>query len=348
MIAHLLSPVPNEQRPNNDANLSAWGKNIRFPDAATADWTKIHIAIVSTDDDFGKACRQRLYTLAYPFKSLNIVDLGQVNGDEIGLTEVIAFLVSKQILPIVLGGDTYAILRAYEQNPVFCNYVSINNMLDYDSNQRDNNTAVLNRWAEQKPHLSLHYTNIGFQIHHAMPDSLDWLDRQGFEVFRLGKIRQNLEDAEPLVRDADLLTMQLSALRRDAVAESGFTIEESCRLVRYAGMSDRLSVLNLGHIADNDYDGAAAAQLIWYFCEGVSLRKGDYPIDKRNFTPYLVELDEEPAPVTFWKSRRSDRWWLELPDSNWLPCSYEDYSIAAAGELSERLQERYDAAQSNL
>jgi formiminoglutamase len=209
MIAHLLSPVLAEQRPSPESNLSSWGKNIRFPDAATADWTKIHIAIISSDDDFGKACRQRLYALAYPFKHLNIVDLGQVNGGELGLTEVISFLLSKHILPIVLGGNTYAILQAYEQNPVFCHYVSINNLLDYDSNQRDNNRAVLNRWAEQQPRLGLHYTNIGFQIHHAMPDTLDWLDRQGFEVFRLGKIRQNLEDVEPLVRDADLLATQL-------------------------------------------------------------------------------------------------------------------------------------------
>ena len=60
---------------------------------------------------------------------------------------------------------------------------------------------------------------------------------------------------------------------------------------------------------------------------------------------YVVPIRDH-APVTFWRSPRSDRWWLQYPAGEFageerhrlLPCSAGDYRQAAErGEMPERL-----------
>ena len=49
--------------------------------------------------------------------------------------------------------------------------------------------------------------------------------------------------------------------------------------------------------------------------------------------------------MTFWKSIKSDMWWMEVPvggrgrvrrKNKVLPCSYDDYQLACKEELPER------------
>jgi formiminoglutamase len=53
----------------------------------------------------------------------------------------------------------------------------------------------------------------------------------------------------------------------------------------------------------------------------------------------------DPEVITFYKSKLSEKWWMEVPYQNGrerysrnriVPCSYNDYQVAIRGEVPER------------
>jgi hypothetical protein len=179
------------------------------------------------------------------------------------------------------------------------------------------------------------------------------MDRRGYDYFRLGRLRENIEEAEPEVRDADLMLFHLRAMRAADMQDSalgspsGLTVEDACRIARYAGMSDKLGAAGFYGLPDEPSQIVAmtTAQILWHFVEGYGRRMRDYPFDKTEFTGFVVDLKSESMRLHFWKSNRSDRWWVEPPKGISLErarhspvsCSYGDYLLACEGELSLRL-----------
>ena len=63
----------------------------------------------------------------------------------------------------------------------------------------------------------------------------------------------------------------------------------------------------------NDQANSLLAQLIWYFIDGAFNRFGDYPIGSRkNYTKFHVSVEEFDGDLVFYKSDKSQRWWLEV------------------------------------
>jgi formiminoglutamase len=64
---------------------------------------------------------------------------------------------------------------------------------------------------------------------------------------------------------------------------------------------------------------------------------------------YIVPLKQLDYQLTFWKSKRSGRWWLQVPVKTkkqhqrhrLIPCSYEDYQLAGQDQLPDRLLEAF-------
>jgi formiminoglutamase len=193
-----------------------------------------------------------------------------------------------------------------------------------------------------------------------------------FDVYRLGNIQSNLEEAEPIVRSADILSFDISSIRQsDAPAclnstPNGLYGEEACQIMRYAGMSDKLSSVGIYEL-NPDFDNRGqtahlAAQMLWYFIEGYSNRKSDFPvIPGKDYMKYRVAI---PQPLTssegsghelvFYKSLKTDRWWMEVPFNpkgkgdkskferhHLVPCSYEDYLLACSEEMPDRWWQAY-------
>ena len=83
------------------------------------------------------------------------------------------------------------------------------------------------------------------------------------------------------------------------------------------------------------------AQAIWYIAEGVSLRVKDYPYTpKTQMLKYTVIMDSPINELIFYRSTRSDRWWIELPINanniqrhTLIPCLYEDYLAALQNKI---------------
>jgi hypothetical protein len=183
-----------------------------------------------------------------------------------------------------------------------------------------------------------------------------------FDVYRLGSIRESLDEAEPLARDADMLTFDISSVRQaDAPGclqanPNGFYGEEVCKIMRYAGLSDKLS--SIGFYEYNpacDMNGQTAkliAQMIWYFIEGFYNRKNDHPHrDKSDYVKYTVSIKDHKDQLVFYKSKKSDRWWMDVPVKknfknvyerhHLIPCSYGDYEIACRDDIPDRWWQAY-------
>ena len=96
--------------------------------------------------------------------------------------------------------------------------------------------------------------------------------------------------------------------------------------------------LAVGTPTDAELTSAAYAQLAWYFLHGFSRRQGDFPVSSKGMLEYVVDLAGFNR-LTFWRSPRSNRWWVQVPAQNskgeerhrLVPCTYQDY-LTASGE----------------
>jgi formiminoglutamase len=205
--------------------------------------------------------------------------------------------------------------------------------------------------------LLFHFAAVGIQVHHTPPAVFDFISKNYFDLVRLGKSRASIEETEPVLRDADLLAFHLGALKQcdapgvEEASPSGYFVEEACQLCRYAGMSDKLTSFGIyGFDAARDKEGQTAqvsAQMAWYFLEGFFNRKKDYPVSTAGLTEYVVDFRQMHYQLTFWKSVKTGRWWMQVPvptrkkheRHRLIPCSFQDYQSACREELPERLMQ---------
>ena len=93
---------------------------------------------------------------------------------------------------------------------------------------------------------------------------------------------------------------------------NGFNGKEICSLSRYSGISDKVSLLGIFNHNSKKEESVLIAQIIWYFIEGIHFRSNEYPFGtKNNYSKYIVPFEEED--IIFYKSDKTDRWWIEIP-----------------------------------
>jgi len=314
------------------------------------DLKKVRVAIVGFEEEASNLIREVLYSFAWAFPPATVVDLGNLRKADPGhLIPVLYELVTGRITPIVIGAGVEASksqFLAYQEAKALVNWVVVDEQLGPILGQE----GIL---VPRHP-LLFHFSLLGAQIHLLPPNEQQLLEKHHFEVLRLGRMKSALEETEPLLRDADLLSIHLSSLKRSeapatTASPSGLFLEEACQLAKYAGMSDKLSsfgVYGLDNERQLDVPSAhCAAQLVWYFMEGFFNRKGDYPASLKGLSEYVVELPAYNYHLTFWKSELTGRWWLQVPVTSssrqdrhrLIPCSFQDYQMACRQELPDRL-----------
>jgi formiminoglutamase len=332
-------------------------------DIAVIGITEYRFAHRNNCSNSANQARKHLYELARAEKKMNIADLGNLReGNSIddslaALRDVMSELLDKNIIPLVLGGTsdlTLAMFMAYEKNTKSINLTAVDRQPGISGTWYDDtrNDSYLSKIIASKSKYLFNYSNIGYQSYFAGVDETKLLDDMLFDAFRLGIVRENLREMEPVIRDTDLLMISMSSIRQsDAPAAlqpspNGFFGEEACQLAWYGGKSERLSSIALfdwHHAFDpREHTAHQVAQIAWYFIEGFYRRKGEYPFNpSKDCTKYIVNLSTPGNEIVFYKSSNSERWWMEVPASSGsgsliISCSYGDYQKACRQEVPER------------
>lgn len=351
-----------------------------FSEGDFPDFQKAEIAIFGVNENRGllqrgsvsmdmDAIRKHLYSLYLGNWKMRILDLGDFKlGEELSdtyfaITDLISNLISDGVIPIVIGGSQdlcYPIYKSYDSFNKGINISSIDSKFDMISpntlNLNSNN--YLGHIIKEDPNHLNSFTNIGFQSYFVQKDEVHEMEKMFFETFRLGDFRQNIEEAEPYLRNSDLIIFDASSIKQSdapgvvAPSPNGLFSHEACVLSRYTGMSDRVSSFGVfGINTEKDINNQTShliAQVVWYFLEGFSLRISDFPTKKtmsKNFKKYVVPVDEEDFQFIFYKSKLSGRWWMSSvtsleSNSNReiiLPCSYKDYLDSVSGKIPARM-----------
>lgn len=309
------------------------------------------------------AIRAQLYQLSRISPSLKIADFGNLkNGNTIedsyyALRDVIYELLSHDIIPVIIGGSqdlTLASSLALKKMNKKFNLVTLDSRLDIGKSKEElNANTYLNRIIFEKS--MFHYANLGAQSYFASEGDVTLMKKLYFDVLRLGIIRNNIKFAEPYLRDANILSIDISCVKQsDAPATAfpspnGFYSEEICQLARYAGLSNEKTVFGIYEVhpdRDHHYQTTQlSAQIIWFFIEGYFNRIAENPtedLDKLN--KFIVNPSNHDHAMNFYKSEKSGRWWMEVPllkedkekNVKIISCSFEDYKEACENNIPDR------------
>jgi formiminoglutamase len=312
--------------------------------------------------------RRKLYRLKKgQASSTKVVDLGNLScgmsqeETNLRIKEVCQMLIEQNILPLLIGGShdlAYGQYLAYEDLEKLVSVVSIDAFLDMeDEKSLPENQRHIHKMLVHEPNYLFNFNLLGYQSYLTDPGAMAVLERFYFEAQRLGQLREDIKEVEPLIRDADLLSFDISAIKSsDAPGNAqaqpfGLTGEEACQLCWYAGLSEKLSSIGFFEYnpeLDDERRTTAAvmATMIWYFIEGYYNRKNEQSFASNDYKRYIVSMPSQPSTITFYKSKLSEKWWMEVPHPQekenmlgrnfMVSCSYSDYLKAVEGELPER------------
>lgn len=364
----ILKPISTElQRFTTTLPKHALGKTMAlhteksFPDLAN-----VHLALIVVKENRGALnagtevafdeFRKNFYQL-YPGNwTKNIADLGTVEAGEtledtyVAIKILVSDLLKQNIVPIILGGSqdiTYGLYRGYDSQEQKVNLVCIDNKIDVVADVENPTENFMTRIIMDAPNNLHNFSVLGYQTYFNSQEEIDLIEKMYFEAFRLGEVITDVKIAEPVLRDADLVSIDLHAIKSSDLGyfntfnPNGFDGREICVLARYAGLSDRVSSFGVFNIDTVSQKSLLITQILWYFVEGFNFRMNEYPyISKSTYLKYIVPLEDQE--LVFYKSDVSERWWIEinsLADPNrkvLFPCSYDDYKQSLQNILPER------------
>lgn len=297
--------------------------------------------------------RKQLYQLHYWHTEVIIADMGNIrtgatlNDSYAAVKTVLAELLRLNKTVVILGGShdiTLAQYFAYKELQQVVEATCIDATINLKGENPLRSENFLLEMLTGEPNLVKHYNHIGFQSYFVHPRMLETMDKLRFDCFRVGTARENIEEMEPVIRNTHLLSFDISAIKySDSPASSespnGFTGEEACILARFAGLSNTVNSFGiygyLPHLDVKDLSAKQVAQMLWYFIDGKSRSRQEASIEERDqFNEYHTSFTEVES--IFLQSKKTGRWWMQLPNKKFIPCSYTDYINASRNEIPER------------
>ena len=364
-IADFLQPVNldllSKDEGYRDTQL---GKHIKVYETQLPDITDADMVIIGAGECRGAGyalndhasadgIRSALYALYYWHAQVTIADLGNVKiGQTIqdsyaALRTVIAELILQNKKVVVIGGShdlTLPQYHAYTSIPTLVNAVVTDAKIDLDLEARLPADHFLEELFTGLPNHLNHYAHIAFQSYFMHPHMLETIDKLRFDCFRLGVVREDIEEMEPVIRDSHMMSFDISAIQNaqapaNIITPNGLNGEEACVLMQYAGMSWKTSSIGLyGYQAELDRNGLSAiqiAQMIWYIIDGIQKGKKESPLSAtERFKEFHIAFSD--IDTQFLQSKSTGRWWMQLHNKEWAPCSYKDYLVASKNEIPER------------
>ena len=360
-----LSPVDihllNEDSGYNDGQFA---KHITIHSEELPDITDADIVLVGVDEFRGSGnfndkinaaniIRKQLYQLHYWHFDTKIADIGNIKtgaslaDSYAAVKTVVAELLRMNKTVVIIGGShdiTLAQYFSYKELNKAIEATCIDATIDLRGESSLRSENFLLEMLTGEPNFIKHYNHIGFQSYFVHPRMLETMDKLRFDCYRVGRAKENIEEMEPVLRSAHMISFDINAIKySDApsgkCSPNGFTGEEACVLTRYAGMGSNLSSFGVyGYIPAEDVNELTAlqiAQMLWYFIDGKSRSKQEAAFNESSlFNEFNTALTDEGT--LFLQSRRTGRWWMQLPDKKMIACSYNDYVSASKNEIPER------------
>jgi formiminoglutamase len=330
-----------------------------LPDISEADIVIVGVGEARGSNEFyigadgPNIIRKHLYQLYYWHTDVKIADIGNVKtgaslqDSYAAVKTVVAELLQLNKTVVILGGShdiTLAQYFAYKDLSKIIEATCIDSIINLKGESPVKSENFLLEMLTGEPNFVKHYNHIGFQSYFVHPHMLETIDKLRFDCFRVGVAKEHIEEMEPVIRNTNLLSFDINAIKySDAPSNqntpNGFTGEEACKLTRYAGMSTHLSsfgIYGYNHQADiYELTAKQIAQMLWYFIDGKSRGKQEASITNREqFNEYNTFFAE--VGTVFLQSRKSGRWWMQLPNNKFTACSYKDYLDASKNEIPER------------
>ncbi len=303
-----------------------------------------------------KDFRKKLYSLHYGNWDLNIYDFGDLeNGNKISdtqfaLEKILEFFSKNKILVLTIGGSQnllYNVYSSQKQSLQKINLVSVDNKIDFSENDEsflfkiimDNNNKLEN------------FSNIGFQKHLSSVPENKLIDKMYFESINLGKIKANINEAEPVLRDSNIVSFNINSVKSGDLNNAhqypnGLNSYELCSLSRFSGLSSRINIVSFFENWDLSIMNSLLAESLWYVLDGYATRVDENPLDDSNdFIYYHIELDN--YKFKFYRSKLSDRWWVEFLSEELITlkkdiisCTLNDYNNCRNSVIPERILTR--------
>lgn len=360
MSLELLVPIDNEALLGMSLlPKQVIGKNIQLHTTSSGlpELQGLHIALIGLNEYRNSffatpqytinSFRKKFYEL-YPGNwKLKIADLGDLpNGSSVNDTyyaikEIGYHLKQMNIIPIFIGGShdlIFPMYQVYQEFNQLVNIVAVDRSFDFSQEEElISGRSYMSKIIMDKPNVLYNYTNLGFQNYYCAIEEKDLMRKLFFDSMRLGNILDAVSDTEPVFRDADIVGIDMKCLSWQAAADplkgnpNGIDARTICAMTRYAGISDRVSFLGIHELPSTPMMDELLAQMIWYFIEGYALRFEEYPVAvNQGFLKYSVQLSDQM--MVFYKSEKSQRWWIELINKSQLDNKTKNVTLLACTE----------------
>lgn len=363
-LHEFLTPLnPDKISGDTSYNDSQIGNVIKLYENEIPDLSNIDIVIVGINEFRGSgrkvtenaahAVRSSFYSLHYWHNEITIADLGNIKGGSsvsdsyAALSIVLKELLQLKKTVVIIGGshdNTLAQYYAYKELKRIIDATVVDATIDLRSESVLRSENFLMEMLTGEPNMVRHYNHIAFQSYFVHPRMLETMDKLRFDCYRVGKVKEDLSEMEPVIRNSDMLSFDIAAIKHsDAPASdcspNGLTGEDACSLMRYAGMSPSVSSIGIyGFDASKDSDDLTAlqiAQMLWYFIDGKNRSRQESSLNERqDFNEYHTAFAE--VDTVFLQSKKTGRWWMQMPDKKLIACSYKDYLFASSNQIPER------------
>jgi arginase family enzyme len=246
-----------------------------------------------------------------------------------------------------LGGShdlTLAQYHAYADQKRFIEASCVDALIDLNIDSPFRHENFLMEMLTGDPNYVRHYNHIGFQSYYVHPRMLETMDKLRFDCYRVGHVKENIDEIEPVLRSSNLLSFDISALASsfapaNRLSPNGLYGDEACQIMRFAGMSPMISSIGVyGYNPQYDQENLTAkqiSQMLWYVLDGRSRGRREAALDEKDsFNEFHMAFAE--VETIFLQSKKTGRWWMQLPDKRFIACSYKDYLLASSNEIPER------------
>ena len=346
----------------NTVEISTIGRNIKIFGLDNFEINEDYsVAIFSLNGDKeSEKFREIFYSFSNSSWNIKIIDFGKLkNGfseadTKFAIEQIINRLSALGILVICVGGNsalTNTVYDAINDNIDYLNIVSVDKYIGIndDKNSINNNNYLSHLIMNNNSKLNF-FCNIGYLRHLNPIEKIELVKKIKFDLFSLGDLRNDFDELEPILRDANILNFSLESLQSNIInfkltSTNGLSAYEACKLSRYAGLSSSMKVVMFGNVKSTLECNYILSEIVWYTIEGCNNRYLDDFSKDHDFNYYNIQVDGHN--LRFYHNIISNRWWVEYVEKllisykkDIIPCSKNDYKLAQSSIISDRIIKR--------